>query len=132
MEEIVKYITENWDNIPDKYKQDIHGESYYRTSGDVPNLPKEEHFVVLLLDRQKPSVEADYSFDEERIGITKTGKIIWGFDSGCSCPSPWHDNYPDCYCVAEGWKQFTLNTEGFDPDWLEECTKKFNEIKDGI
>lgn len=40
--------------------------------------------VYWLVSRQKPSVEADYSFDEERFGITLEGHIIWGFHSGCS------------------------------------------------
>lgn len=129
MEAIVNWIVENWEKIPDNFKADIHGESYHRQSSDIAGLKMEEHIVILLIDRQKPSVQRDYSFDEERIAITKMGKIIWGFDSGCSCPSPWHDNYPNCYCVSEGYKEFILEAKGFDEDWLKECEEKFEEIK---
>lgn len=126
MEEIVEFIVKNWDKIPDNFKSDIRT---YANNSYVNNLNSEEHIVVLLLDRQKPSVEQDYSFDEERIGVTKSGKIIWGFDSGCSCPSPWVDSYPGCYDVCEGWKQFTLETKGFDEDWLKVCQEKIDNIK---
>lgn len=40
--------------------------------------------VLWFINRQKPSIEACYDFDEERFGITIDGNIIWGFDSGCS------------------------------------------------
>ena len=43
-----------------------------------------KHRVYWLISRQKPSVEQDYTFDEERFGVTLEGNIIWGFDSGCS------------------------------------------------
>jgi len=68
-------ILDNIDKIDSKYWQDL------------------EHYpdkkVIWFLNRQRPNVEADYSFDEERIGITNQREIVWGFDSGCSCPSPW-------------------------------------------
>lgn len=132
MEKIVKKIVKNWDKIPDEYKKDLKPNSYYSDKGEIPGLKKEEHFVVLLINRQKPSVIPAYSFDEERIGITKTGKIIWGYDSGCSCPSPWHDNYPSCYSVSKEWKEFELSKKNFDPDWKEECEKKAEEIMSKI
>ena len=131
MEELVNFIVKNWDKIPDKFKQDIrdccHTEKNY-----IENLPKEEHLVILLLDRQKPSVESCYDFDEERIGVTKTGKIIWGFDSGCSCPSPWDDSYPECYKVSREWKEFEINIKEFDKDWEKECQEKFEKIKNSL
>lgn len=132
MDKITQWIVKNWDKIPDNFKQDIrnkYGWTDYQKN-NLNGLPDEDHIVVLLVDRQKPSVEADYSFNEERIGVTKSGKIIWGFDSGCSCPSPWDDSYPECYEVSEGWKQFTLNAKGFDEDWLKECEEQFAKIKE--
>lgn len=103
----------------------------------IKGLSKEEHFVVLLVDRQKPSVCRDYDFDEERIGITKTGKVVWGFDSGCSCPTPWSDNYPECYKTDKNWKEFIVSVEktskelngSFDAGWSEEAKAKVKEIK---
>lgn len=102
------------------------------------NLIPEEFFVITdggryrvlwLLDRQKPSVEADYSFDMERYGVTREGKIIWGFDSGCSCPSPWSSSEfgDDRYSVGE-WKEFEINPEsGFDADWQDACDSNLKD-----
>jgi len=126
IKEIVEYVARNWDAIPDGYKSYLKPEEY---SKNIDGVSLEEHFVVLLLDRQKPSVEVCYDFDEERIGVTRTGKIIWGFDSGCSCPSPWDDSYPDCYSVSKTWKEFELNQDKFDVGFLEECNNKIMEIE---
>lgn len=125
MEKLVDWIGKNWDKIPDSFKRDIRPNTY----SNVPELKLEEHIVVLLLDRQKPSIEQSYDFNEERIGITKTGKIIWGFDSGCSCPSPWDSNFPGCYTVSKEWKQVELEAKNFDEGWLEEAQEKIEEIK---
>lgn len=127
----INFLVANWDKIPASFKTDL-SDSYWSKHGTIPGVAEEEHVVILLLDRQKPSVEADYSFDEERISVTKTGKVIWGFDSGCSCPSPWHDSYPDCYSCDEGWKQFELNIEKFDHGAVDEVMKKIEEIKAAI
>jgi hypothetical protein len=120
---ISEWIKKNWDKIPDKYKTNIKPDSYSLT---VVDLKLEGHIVVLLIDRQKPSISSSYDFNEERIGINRFGEVVWGFDSGCSCPSPWKDSYPGCYNVAKTWKEFKV--DGFDPDFLDEAQKKFNEI----
>lgn len=86
--------------------------------------------VIWFLNRQKPSVEQSYDFDEERFGITSEGKIIWGFDSGCSCPSPWSsaDFGDENYKVKE-WKEFVVSPEtAFDAGWEDECYNKLLEI----
>jgi len=128
-EEDVKWIKNNWDNISDEYKEDIMPNKY---SDKLEGLKREEHFVILLLDRQKPSVEASYDYDEERIGVNKNGKVVWGFDSGCSCPSPWDDAYPDCYNISKTWKEFIGNAKDFDKKFLEECDKTLNDIKKDV
>jgi len=125
----IKWIVDNWDKIPDKFKVQINAGSYSGAMSNLPGLPSEEHFVVLLLDRQKHSVGRSWDFDEERIAVNKAGKVIWGFDSGCSCPAPWVDSYPDCYTVTKSWKEFAVNIEKFDRDVLEECLQKIEEIK---
>jgi hypothetical protein len=124
IKQMLDWIKQNWDNIDDKFKSDIKPDKY---SGKIKELKLEGYIVVLLVDRQKPSVEADYSFDEERMGINKFGEIIWGFDSGCSCPSPWFDSYPDCYNVSKTWKEFKV--DGFDKGFMEDAITKFTEIK---
>lgn len=95
---------------------------------DLKNCYNANYEVFWLLDRQKPSIEDDYDFDEERLGVTECGKVIVGFDSGCSCPWPWHDNYPGCYEVM-GMDTFFANLLQFDFDekqgeewWYESYT----------
>jgi hypothetical protein len=87
------------------------------------------------MDRQRPSVEQSYDFDEERFGVTKQGNIIWGFDSGCSCPSPWSkEDFGDDNYYVKTWKEFIIESTGrkektkedwqcdwFDTSWDEEC-----------
>lgn len=125
--QMVNWIKRNWDKISDEHKKNIKPDRY---SQNVSNLKLEGHIVVLLINRQKPSVSASYSFDEERLGVNRYGEIVWGFDSGCSCPSPWNDGYPECYNVAKTWKEFKV--EGFDPDYLDDATKTFNKIKEQV
>jgi len=127
LESKIKKLIKNWDKIPDTQKTVL--EPGYDSSGvAVKGLKKEEHIIILVLDRQKPSVMADYSFDEERIGITRTGKVVWGFDSGCSCPSPWSDNYPSCYSVTKTWKEFEVNLKDFDEGVQKEVEGNIDEI----
>jgi len=131
---LIDWVVENWDNIDDKHKVDLHYQKrdYEKTEGDkIPDveLNVAHRIVILLVDRQKPSVEANYSFDEERIGITKDGTIIWGFDSGCSCPTPWGDSYPSCYEISKSWKEFEVkNIEQFDKGATQEIENKITEI----
>lgn len=122
----VEWIVRNWEKIPDKFKTDIRP-----GKAEVPELRTEGHIVVLLLDRQKPSVKSNYEFDEERIGVNRFGEVVWGFDSGCSCPTPWYDSYPDCYDVKKTWKEFTVDCceVGFDSDFLAACDATLAEIK---
>lgn len=111
----IAWLVKNWKNIPDTFKTKIQD--------------GKDSEVILLLDRQKPSRERDYSFDEERISINEKGQVIWGFDSGCSCPIPWRDNAPDCYTCTATWKEFALDTGNFDPDWADECLEMITIIK---
>ena len=114
----IAWLVKNWKKIPDTFKTNIH---------DGKNSE-----VVLLLDRQKPSVQRDYSFDEERISVNEQGQVIWGFDSGCSCPSPWEDGAPGCYSCTDTWKEFVLEANNFDPDWAEECLATIKSIKESL
>jgi len=80
--------------------------------------------VYWLLDRQKPSVEPDYSFDEERLGIREDGEIIFGFDSGCSCPTPWEDEPYE----VKTFKQFMMEADKvFDVEWEKETNEAIDK-----
>lgn len=110
----IEKLIENRHKIPDEF--------WVKTDGGM-------YRVVWFMDRQKPSVEVDYSFDEERFGLTRDGKIIWGFDSGCSCPSPWSaDDFGDKNYSVKEWKEFCVSPEeAFDADWQEECYSNLND-----
>lgn len=129
LETEIEWIINNWDNIDNKFKTYLKPDEY---SKDISNLSLDEHIVILILDRQKPSVIRSCDFDEERIGITKFGKVIWGFDSGCSCPSPWDDSYPSCYNVSKTWKEFEINLKDFDEKVIEQCLITINQIKESV
>ncbi len=123
----IAWVVKNWEKIPERFKA-----SWQHSSAVIEGLPLDEHVVVVLIDRQKPSVEASWDFDEERIGITRKGKVVWGFDSGCSCPSPWHDSYPKCYSCTNTWKEFEVELSKFDPDVVQACLAQVEEIKKAL
>jgi hypothetical protein len=129
IDEEIDWIVKNWYNIDSSLKVNLKpaGRTLF-----IENLSEHNHEVIMLMDRQKPSVQVDYSYDEERIGVTKTGAVVWGFDSGCSCPTPWEDNYPDCYAVSRTWKEFIVNINEFDSGVIEECLNTIKEIKERV
>ena len=127
LQKAVKWIVKNWKKIPSDQKTML---MPGKSSNPLKNGTIEDNIVFLLIDRQKPSVEADYSFDEERFGVTSTGKILWGFDSGCSCPSPWDDSYPSCYNLAKTWKQFQVELSYFDVDFEKEALDNLKKLKE--
>lgn len=133
LESKIAKAIKSWNKIPDEQKVDLK-RSYWRTEGaSIGGVPEDGHTVIMLLDRQKPSVDQDYNFDEERIAFNKYGQIIYGFDSGCSCPSPWFDSYPDCYNTEKTWKDFVLkDTSGFDEDWTKECEESIDRVLSNI
>lgn len=104
----IELLIESRHKIPDEF--------WVRTDGGM-------YETIWFMDRQKPSVKQSYGFDEERFGITRDGKVIWGFDSGCSCPSPWSSSdYGDTSYLVKEWKEFTVSPEeAFDADWQDEC-----------
>lgn len=129
----IAWIKKYWDKIPDSFKVKLNGGRWDNEEDKdqlIDGLTREEHVVILLLDRQKPSVDRCYDFDEERISVNKEGTVVWGFDSGCSCPSPWDDSYPGCYDTTRTWKEFTLNESLFDNGAFSEVADRIKEIKD--
>lgn len=129
IEEGLDWIRSHWDSVAGAAR-DIRPSHIGDNDEDVHSGSEEHSSVILLLDRQKPSVVCSYSFDEERFGINKAGQIIWGFDSGCSCPTPWDDSYPQCYeTPVRTWKEFTLNgLPNFDEKFEEEVLTNMRNI----
>lgn len=135
LSEGLKWIVKKWDKIPDEFKVNLR-----KNASKIKDVKTEGHLVVLLVNRQKPSIEADYTFDEERFGINRFGEIVWGFDSGCSCPIPWGDSFPKCYSAVKTWKEFIVVNKGkteikgysdfFDIGWKEEALQKIKLIKE--
>ena len=120
------------------YKEQI--EKLIEERGYIPDefwvkAEKADYSCLWFISGQKPSVEAFYDFDEERFGITKDGKIVWGYDSGCSCPSPWDDNF-DGYNVKDEKQFFLEEMPELDEQWestyqsnLEDYLKLIKSIK---
>jgi hypothetical protein len=118
-QEEIQSLIDNVEKIPEKYWRKTDGGQYE---------------VVWFMDRQKPSIERGWDFNEERFGITKDGKIIWGFDSGCSCPSPWsQEDHGDQNYEVKEWKEFMVDPEtAFDAGWEEESYETIKEILNEI
>ena len=49
-----------------------------------------------------------YSWSAERIGMDRDGNIVWAFDSGCSCNSPW-EAFDITKCEKVEPKRFVLS-----------------------
>jgi len=114
MKEKIKNLLKNISKIP--------SDEWSETSGG-------KYKVIWILDRQKPSVQREWDFDEERLGITNDGRIIWGFDSGCYCPCPWSDyDYGDDSYDTSSYKEFFIDLPNFDEDWEKESSERIDEI----
>ena len=64
-----------------------------------------------------------YEVDEEWIGISPQGNIVWAYASGCSC---WDGDYTED--TKPTVKEFTLN-HGHTPEDWEKMIIKFAETK---
>ncbi|MDP1570799.1 MAG: hypothetical protein Q8L86_12445 [Vicinamibacterales bacterium] len=57
-----------------------------------------------VLDQEDGTAGA-YEVSQERLGITRSGEIVWGFSSGCSCWSGWENGD---YCPTKSYKEFSI------------------------
>lgn len=99
--------------------------------------------VVWLMSREDGTA-GSYETSQERFGITKEGKVIWGFSSGCSCWDGWNS---DDLIDPVTWKEFIMldtqkreednggedgakyrNGWGFVEDWGETVEKSLDEF----
>lgn len=107
-------LIENRHKIPDEF--------WVTTSGA-------KYQALWFINGQKPSVSQSYDFDEERFGVTKDGQLIWGYDSGCSCPSPWSqgDYGDENYQVATYKEFFIAELPSFDEQWGTEADSNLRD-----
>lgn len=61
--------------------------------------------VIWFLDREDGTA-GDYEISQERLGLTITGKIIYGYSSGCSCWLGWESSD---YCPTMSYKEFIVS-----------------------
>lgn len=73
----------------------------------IPLVTNSETQVIWILD-QEDGTAGSYETSQERIGITKEGKVIWGFSSGCSCWSGWEK---ENYCETKSAKEFDITSD---------------------
>lgn len=84
-------------------------------------------FVLWFLSREDGTA-GSYETSQERFGITKNGKIIYGFTSGCSCWDGWSkDEF-----TTKTYKEFeVLNITTFPQkeyaDRVKDCDISFSE-----
>ena len=79
--------------------------------------------TIWLMSRED-GTSGSYETSQERFGITKDGKIVWGFSSGCSCWDGWSST--DVRDPVE-WKEFIiLDTEKPESDKCFESSESFN------
>ncbi len=107
LNESIKILLDNITLIPDEF---------WHTA-------ENEEDVIWILNRDDGTA-GSYETSEERLGITRTGKILYGFSSGCSCWSGWQkDDYKDTIT----YKEFELMPIGeFNSDNEYEIKDKFD------
>lgn len=66
--------------------------------------------------------EASYSFDEFRIWRrTDDGRLFYGTDSGCSCPSPFQDFKAEADCTAITKQSLSAFVQAFSEYCARRC-----------
>lgn len=76
--------------------------------------------------------EPEYDFDMLVVWQHNDGRLFYGQDSGCSCPSPFED-YGSLEELDEitkaNWKQFRSEVEGFSYGSIEEKCALLNKVR---
>lgn len=135
---LLKFI-ENIERVPEDFFTRRAGRNW-----DDSEESQIKRDTIWLVSRDDGTA-GDYETSQERFGVTKDGKIIWGFSSGCSCWNGWEDSD-----ISEplSWKDFImLDTKeekldqdwsggngikrdgwGFVKDWQEEAEKSLDDL----
>lgn len=129
----------NINKVPEDFFTQRVGSSWRNDSDEA-----EPRDTLWLLSREDGTA-GSYETSQERFGITKDGKIIWGFSSGCSCWDGWSKEDIE---EPVTWKEFimldTAKTEeaknydsgepykrdgwGFVESWQDEVDKAISDL----
>jgi hypothetical protein len=95
---------------------------------------KHSYFVVWLLNREDGTAGSCQT-SQERLGITKDGRVLWGFSSGCSCWNGWSAGD---YFEPVSWKEFEIKLDNkslgtefksfFTDGWDSEVLSALNDF----
>lgn len=72
-----------------------------------------------------------YEWSAERLGIKKDGKIVWAFDSGCSCYGSW-ESFNINECSTASHKEFVLKDFMAHRSTYDDMTTKEKDIENSI
>lgn len=77
--------------------------------------------------------EGGYSWSASRLGFNKEGKILWAFDSGCSCNAAW-ENFDPSKCTTIERKTFIIEDfmKESDNQYWDGQKPKQEEVEEGI
>jgi hypothetical protein len=106
IKQAIKKIVSQWDTIYKNKEKNYSRNSYLNT----PCI------VVAISDKSEA-----YEVDEELIGISQDGNIVWAYASGCSC---WDGDYTEE--TKPTVKEFELVHDHLPEDW-EAMIIKFAE-----
>lgn len=105
LQEAIKEIVSDWENLRTSQKKDW-------------GTPKSEAVWVAQSD-----IAGSYEVDEEWVGISPQGNIVWAYASGCSC---WDGDYDEEH--VKTLKEVTLNHQ-IPPEEWEKAIIRFAETK---
>ena len=92
----IEYIVQNWENLREEQKTSL-----------VYSFPKSDAVWVASSD-----LADSYEVDEEWIGISPQGNIVWAYASGCSC---WDGDYTEE--TKPTLKELTLEHKHTPEEW---------------
>lgn len=106
LNESIQSIVSKWEEL-----RKIQKEEYHKPKSDAVWVAKSD-------------IAGSYEVDEEWIGISPQGNIVWAYASGCSC---WNGDYDED--TKPTIKEFTLKHEHLPEKW-EKAIIEFSKTKE--
>ncbi len=107
LQDSIKIIISEWEKLRQEQKKDL---SWGKPKSDAVWVAKSD-------------IAGSYEVDEEWIGISPQGNIVWAYASGCSC---WDGDYDED--TKPTIKEFTLVHSHLPEKW-EQAIIEFSETK---